>query len=156
MPGLDYNPFIASPRTLPALEWARIGPLGPWLGVPLTGLALAAALRRLPLGWLAAGLAGLLLLIGGARVIAPLRHLAYESKIEALRAEVDRARAAGEVLPNPLLYTRESNESGLTRVWYFFGDEYWVVPRRVDGKRSRVVVLYDRSLPRPPGVGEEH
>lgn len=156
-PGLGYDPFSAVARTLPLIEWARIGPVAAWLGVPLTALLAAAWMRRLPIRPLVAAVTGLLLLIGAARVLAPLQFLGYESEIEKLRAEVDRARAAGEELSNPLLYTREPNEWGLTRVWYFFGDEYWVVAQqRVDGKRSRVVALYDRSLPRPPGVGEEH
>ena len=103
---------------------------------------------------LAAVLACALLAIGAVRVLAPLRFVPYESEVEKLRARVDAARERGEALPNPLLYTREPGEWGLTRVWYFFGDDHWVVPRRVDGERSRIVELYDKSRPRPPGVGE--
>lgn len=161
--GLGYDPFSAVARSVPSFEWANAGPPAAWLGVPLSAAVLAAVVRKLPSHELAAGLVALVLLVGSARVLSPLQFLGYQSEIEKLRAEVDRARANGESLPNPLLHTREANESGLTRVWYFFGDDYWIVPQRAGGKRSRIVALYDRVQARPPGLprapageGEEH
>lgn len=149
-PAFAYDPFASSARSIPEFGWAPFA----LLGVPATAAALWWALRRVPPRALAAGLAAVLVGVGAARGLAALRFLDYESGAERFRAEVDRARATGEPLPNPLLYTREANESGLTRLWYFFGDEYWIVPQREQGRRTRVVALYDRRLPPPPGVGE--
>jgi hypothetical protein len=103
----------------------------------------------------ALGLAVLLLCVGGARVLAPLRFRNYESRLVALRASVDLARERGELLSNPLVYEKDPQEGGSLRVRYYFAEDFWVVPRRGATGRADVIELWDKTRGRPPRPGEE-
>ena len=97
----------------------------------------------------------LLLCVGGARVLAPLRFTNYESRLVALRTRVDLARERGEFLRNPLVYEKDPLEGGSLRVRYYFAEDFWIVPRRDASGRAGAVELWDKARGRPPGAGEE-
>ncbi|MEE2678173.1 MAG: glycosyltransferase family 39 protein, partial [Myxococcota bacterium] len=150
MPGLDYDPFATAPHRLPEMGGAHIGGVTPWVGVPLTAALVAGGLLAWRGRGLATGLAALLLFLGGARVLAPLRFTDFDSRLVTLRTEVDSARARGESLPRPIVYEKDPGEGGNLRIQYYFAEDFWVVPLRDASGRSRVVELWDRERGRPP------
>ena len=155
MPGLGYDPFEMPPHRMPELGFANWWGVGAWLGLPLTAAVIAGGLLLWRGRAVALGLAVLLLCVGGARVLAPLRFRNYESRLVALSASVDLARERGEPLHNPLVYEKDPQEGGSLRVRYYFAEDFWVVPRRGATGRADVIELWDKTRGRPPRPGEE-
>jgi 4-amino-4-deoxy-L-arabinose transferase-like glycosyltransferase len=157
IPVLEYNPFAALAQQAP-VGWARIGPVGPVLGIVGTAAILCgglASLRtRIPAQPLVAVATAALLIVAGVRVLLPLRFMDYESPMSQLRREIDVARERGEELPYPIVYVKGC-ERGAMKRRYYFADEFWIVPES-DAARGGCesagarFFLYERSRGAPP------
>lgn len=128
-----FNPFAdQANRIAMPVDWRR-GLIAPILGVPLTAGAIAALLwlarTRLatvfPIA-LAVAMGVALIGLGSLRVLAPLRHLGYQSEMARLRSDLDAALAEGRPIRLPI----DVGEPLGGRASYYFADEFDLVPVR--------------------------
>ncbi len=131
LPLVDFNPFaeraaVATPEAV----WRDLSlPLAAILSIAI--LVAALATRR----WvvrpivIAAPLIAGLLLVGGVRVLAPLRFVDHVSESERLKQQLDAARREG----TPIEYPVVVRENGKFKARYHFGDDFSI--RRLPAAR---------------------
>lgn len=153
VPILGLNPFAERALNLePALAWR--GPGGFATAIAIAALAglLAVAIHRVSRrrgpGWAAAPLLAVLLLVGGARVAAPLLYLPYQSEAELLRLRIDAARASGL----PLAYPIGVGERDPFKVYHYFGDDHLIrsAPPPQQRGEARWLLVGPRDASQPP------
>lgn len=151
-PLVGYAPFVESAIRIPMPVDARtIGGLPTGVAVALAAVALwsigaGVARRRGSVRGVVAGATGVVVALSLLRVVAPLVDLRWTSEADALRAELDGRREAGQAIPYPI-------DVPPTHPWiahYAFGHRYVMrdAPPRPDDPplpRRRFVLVGERS-----------